>query len=102
MNNQHYQDVEKRLRLVLRELEHQPSVGSSYSADELPFDEEMQQLSEYIETAAEYEVAYETIVMTISKHPYVLSGTGAIALLETGLILGYKTSQKEDSIFDRR
>jgi hypothetical protein len=62
----------------------------------------MRQIQEYIEVAGEYEIAYETIVASISEHPFTLSGTSAIALLEVGLMLGYKTGRTQDKIFDCR
>ena len=102
MKKEHYQEIEKRLLMVLRELEKQAAVGSSYSGRELSFADEMRQLFEYVEVAGEYEIAYETIVVTVSAHPFILSGAGAVALLETGLLLGYKTSRKEDSLFESR
>jgi hypothetical protein len=96
------QELEKRLLVVLAELQGQPAVSSFYSDGELPHDALMRQLSEWIELAGEYEISYESIVATISAYPYVLSGAAAVALLEVGLLLGYKTDRKEDAPFDRR
>lgn len=102
MKNECHQRIEMRLLTVLQELEKQTAIDSSYSGGGLSFVDEMQQLHEYVEVAGEYEIAYETIIATISTHPFVLSGAGAVALLEIGLLLGYKTSRKEDALFDRR
>jgi hypothetical protein len=102
MTRQYDQEIEKRLLAVLRELQGQPTVGTFYSDRQLPFADHMRDLSEYIEVAGEYEIAYESIVSTLSAHPYVLSGAGAVALLEVGLLFGYKTTLKEDALFDRR
>jgi len=102
MKKDHAQEIELRLLIVLRELEAQSSASSSYSPGELSFTDEMRQLSEYVKVAGEYEIAYESIVATLSAHLFVLTGPAAVALLEAGLLLGYKTSRKEDALFDRR
>jgi hypothetical protein len=102
MKKQDQAEIERRLLQVLCELQRQEDVASNYPPGALPFADEMRQIEEYIKLAGEYEIAYETLVATISTHPYILSGKAAISLLEVALILGYKTGRKEDEMFDRR
>jgi hypothetical protein len=102
MVNVRQAEIESRLLCVLNEIEKQRSVSASYPAGVLPFADEMKQIREYIEVAGEYGVAYEILVATIEVFPFTLSGKVAIALLELGLLLGYKTDRTEDSLFDRR
>ena len=94
-------EIESRLLRVLTEIERQENVATSYSANALPFAEEMSQIHEYLESG-EYGLAYEILVATIESHPFNLSGKAAVSLLEVGLRLGYKTGRKEDSLFDTR
>ena len=102
MNKNLMHEVETRLLLVLSELEKQRSMASNYRSDVLPFEDDMKQLHEYVESAGEYEIAYESMVATIQAVPFSLSGKAAIALLELGLLFGYKTDLKGDVLFDRR
>jgi hypothetical protein len=95
-------EIKLRLLRVLAELEKQESVADAYPPSVLPFADEMEQIREWVETAGEYEIAYESIVATIGAYPFVLSGAAAVSLLELGLLLGYKTDRKQDSLFDRR
>ncbi|MBL9169298.1 MAG: hypothetical protein JNN07_16275 [Verrucomicrobiales bacterium] len=68
----------------------------------MTYDEAIRALREYVDEAHEYGVAYEVVVATLEKHSFGLSGRGAVRLLETGLIMGYKTERPEDSEFDLR
>lgn len=95
-------DLEPRLLCVLGDIERQDSVAATYSPDALPFREEMAQIREYIEVAGEYEIAYETLVAALEKHPFVLEAKAVISLLECALLLGFKTSREEDQSFNRR
>jgi len=94
--------LEARLLLVLSELEKQSDVSNSYPPDRLSFADEMKQIHEFIEIAVEYGLAYECLVAVIQFHPFTLSGKAVIALLELGLLFGYKSEMKEDAPFDRR
>lgn len=102
MNTVRRDEVPARLLRILRELEGQPSVATTYAPGKLSFADEMREIREFIELANECELGYEVIVAAIEAHPFVLSGPAAIALLEAGLLLGYKTDRIEDSLFDRR
>jgi hypothetical protein len=84
-------EIETRLLFILHELESQKNVSLTYSENTLSFNDEMKQIHEFIEFANEYGLAYETIVAAIESHPFILSGKAAIALLEVGLLFGYKT-----------
>ena len=88
-----------RLLRVLNELKGQREVSTTFLPEELPFDEAMKQIREFIELAGEYGIAYESLVATIESHPFVLSGKAAISLLEVGLLLGFKTGRDSDQMF---
>lgn len=94
--------VARNLGSVLDEMESQTEVGKLYPPELMSFDEQMEQLRQYIEYAGEYAVAYESIVATLEEIPFVLSGPAAIKLLEVGLLMRYKTGRPEDSEFDNR
>ena len=94
--------IENKLSLIIDELVAQREVGSTYESSELPYDDEMEQLREYVGIANEYGIAYEGIVATLEKHNFVLSGHSAVRLLEVGLLMRYKTERTEDSQFDLR
>ncbi len=94
--------IEERLRLVLTEMREQSNVADHFGGESLSFDEEMEQIREHIEDAGEYGVAYESIVSALEDVPFLLSGKAAVALLEVGLILGYKTEKPSDKLFDSR
>jgi hypothetical protein len=59
-------------------------------------------LDEYINYANEYGIAYESIVAMLETEQLEVSGRAAIALLEVALLLGYKTDQDKDKIYDLR
>jgi len=96
------QQLEPRLLNILNELEKQHSVAASYPANRLSFPDEMKQIREYIEVAGEYGLAYDLIVAELEVYPFVLSGKAAISLLELGLLIGFKSDEEKDVVFDRR
>jgi hypothetical protein len=92
-----------RLRTIITELEQQrDALDPLHSPAELSFDDTIDQLKECVDEAREYEVAYEIIVATLECKPVTISGISAVALLELGLLLRYKTDRAEDSDFDLR
>ena len=93
--------IEERLLKVVGELEVQTAVASSYAAGMLPFADEMARIREFVD-GGEYGLAYELEVATIETHPFVLSAAAAIALLELGLLFGFKTDREKDAAFDKR
>ena len=94
--------IRDRLRFILAELRAQPPVAAHFSPETLSFGELIDQLDEYIEVAGEYGIAYESVVATLEQVPFVLSGKAAVKLLEVGLLLGFKTEDPQDRMFDRR
>lgn len=100
--SEHYEIIESNLLLIINEISRQPEVGSQFPDDQIDFDDYILQLREYIEDAAEYGVAYESIVATLQKYPFFLSGKAAVKLLEVGLLFDYKTDLCEDGKFNRR
>jgi hypothetical protein len=93
-------EVEKRLLRILSEIAQQEKTASGYGPDTLSFADEMEQIREWIDVR-EYGLAYESLVVNIEQSPFVLSGATAIALLEVGLVMGYKTDRDEDAMFRR-
>ena len=55
MKKEFQKEINKRLLLVISDLEKQKSVGSSYSDTVLPFSDEMKQIHEWIEEVNECE-----------------------------------------------
>jgi len=102
MNKEQRDVVESRLIMILKEMDVQAEVAESYSDDVLSFSDEMEQVREFIEVAGEYGLAFELMVVALEAHPFILSGRAAVALLELGLIFGYKTDRIEDERFDLR
>jgi hypothetical protein len=94
MNNEYLEALRQRLDAVLTEMRKQTHLSGHFGEDLLPFDEYMDQLQEYID-AAEFGVAYESMVATLEQIPFALSGKSAIGLVEVALILGYKTEPRK-------
>jgi uncharacterized protein YutD len=94
--------IKKRLRAVLDEMKKQVQLSNHFGGQSLSFDEEMEQIREYIDDAGEFGIAYEVLVANLEQVPFVISGKSAVYLLEVGLLLGYKTDDANDRIYDRR
>ena len=97
-----YSLIEGNLSYILREMREQPEVSNFFSEDEMSYSEQIEQISEWIEDAGEYGLAYETIVCLLEKYPFKVSGGNGVRLLEVGLVFGYKTGLDVDAMFDRR
>lgn len=97
-----YQLIENNLSFVLAELGSQPEVGSFFPPESLSYQEQIDQLSEWVNDAGEYGLVYENVVPMLEAFPFKLSGKAAIKLLEVGLIFGFKTESESDKEFDRR
>ena len=97
-----YQLIESNLSFVLAELGSQPEVASFFPAKSLSYQEQIDQLSEWVDDAGEYGLVYENVVSMLEVFPFKLSGKAAIKLLEVGLIFGFKTESESDKGFDRR
>ena len=94
--------VQSRLMRVLQELQMQPELATHYPDNRLSFQDQMEQIREYVADAGEYGIAYESIVANLEQVPFTLSAEAAVKLLEVGLIMRYKTERPEDQIFDMR
>jgi hypothetical protein len=94
--------VELNLISVLLEIEAQPEVGAMFPSELQSYSDQITQLREYIEDAAEYGIAYESLVSMLEVFPFKISGPTVIKLLEVALLLGFKTDRAEDAQFDRR
>ena len=103
MNDGRFSMIEDRLLTVLGELRAQPEVASAYEAGLLPYAEEIAQIAEFID-AGEYGLAYEYVVTTLERRPFVLRGATAVRLLELALLFRYKTDDPVNarSTFARR
>ena len=97
-----YQLIESNLSFVLAELGSQPEVASLFPPESLSYQEQIDQLSEWVDDAGEYGLVYENVVSVLEVFPFKLSGKAAIKLLEVGLIFGFKTESESDKGFDRR
>lgn len=87
--------IDKRLRLLLAEMESQVHLAERFPAEQLSFNEEMAQIKEFI-NVDEAGLAYECVVANLEQVPFVISGSAAVALLELGLLFKYKTDRPED------
>lgn len=94
--------IEDNLLFILNELIDQPDVATHFPPEILNYDEHMKELHEFIDMAGEYGIAYELIVSLLEDFPFKLTGKAAVKLLETGLMMGFKTEREEDADFDRR
>ena len=100
--NTNHELVKANLSAVWTEVTSQPEVGAKFPTDLQSYSEQMEQIREYIEDAAEYGIAYESLVCLVEEFPFRLSGRAAVKLLETGLLMQFKTERPEDGQFDRR
>jgi hypothetical protein len=90
-----------RLLRIIDEIEVQRDVGATYREGELTHEEVMAQARESV-THNEHGLAYESLVALLETYGYSLSGPGAVALLELGLMFCYKTDREVDREFDHR
>ncbi|MEY3172991.1 MAG: hypothetical protein RLZZ436_904 [Planctomycetota bacterium] len=97
-----HEQIKERLLAVLGEIKQQVQLSSYFGGESLSFDEEMEQIREYLEDAGEFGIAYEVLVANLEQVPFMISGRAAISLLEVALLLGYKTDREQDWIYDRR
>ena len=99
----HSSMIVDRLKQVLDEMRTQQSeVDAHYPPEGLSFPEEVAQMDEFIGPAHEFGAAYECIVANLEAAPFKLSSAAALALLEAGLLMRYKTDREEDVVFDLR
>ena len=92
-----------RLSRVLEEMRTQQSkVAEHYPPDGPSFPDELAQIDEFLGPANEFGPAYECIIANLEAVPFKLSSAAALALLEAGLLMRYKTDREEDGAFDLR
>ena len=94
--------IKRNLAAVLAEVRKQGEIGKQFPPDMQSFAEMIENLSELIEDAREYGIAYETLVATLELFPFVLKGPTVVKLLEVGLLFGFKTGRDEDTQFNIR
>jgi hypothetical protein len=94
--------IKDRLTAVLAEIRVQNDVGRLFPPEVQGFSEQVGQISEWIEDADEYGIAYESLVSMLEEFPFQISGRVAIKLLEVGLLMRFKTERVEDAAFDSR
>jgi hypothetical protein len=101
MNSNHLANVRQRLIMVLNEMQQCADEDEATSRDEFTgfF---ASTIEEWICYANELGIAYESMVCSLEQGPFTLSGKAAVALLEVGLLFGFKTDRPEDQPFDRR
>jgi hypothetical protein len=94
----------ERLSQVLSEMEQQSDVVASHAAGSggQPLDASFLRIWQSIEVSGDWGLAYESIVADLETLPFRLSGKSAIALLEVGLLLQFKTSRDTDHPYDFR
>ena len=97
-----YHFIESNLLFVLDELSTQSEVAVHFPSEMQSYDEQMEQVREYIVDAGEYGIAFEAIVSMLELFPFQLSGQASVKLLEVGLLMGFKTERMHDAKFDKR
>ncbi|MHC9086252.1 hypothetical protein ACYX7E_14670 [Luteimonas sp. RIT-PG2_3] len=83
-------EVETALMLLHREMAGQASVALLVPKELMSFDDQIEQIREWIEDAGEYGIAYQSMVALLESYPFSISGPAAIKLLEVGLSFGFK------------
>lgn len=95
-------EIQRRLQQVLEEIRQQSQLSHLFGGDILSFEEHIEQLTEYLDVAGEYGIAYESMIAMLERAPFLLSSKAAIGLLEVALLFGFKTERPEDQVFDLR
>jgi hypothetical protein len=87
-------DIEEKLGTILAELKTQQDVWELIPQDLLSFDEQMEQLHEWIHEVSEYEIAYELITSLLKSFPFELNGQNKVYLseIEASLIISSSSS----------
>jgi len=78
------------------------ALGANFPMETMSFDEQIQQVSEWLHGVGELSLSYETLVSMLERYPFVMTGRGAVKLLEVGLLLRFKTDLDKDKKFDFR
>lgn len=93
----------EHLSQVLTEMEQQHDAVAPHAGVEglQPLRTTFLQTWEFLE-ANEWSQAYESLVYLLEELPFHLTGRSAVALLEVGLLLQFKTEHETDRDFDFR
>ena len=89
--------IAANLLAVLNEVRRQSDVGTVVPPELQSFQEQVEQIREWIEDAGECGIAYESLVSMLEAFPFQLSGRAAVRLLEAGLAMRFKTERPEDA-----
>lgn len=92
----------QRLGAILGELREQSNLATQHWDSREDFETEMNQIREYIEEAGEFGIAYDVIIANLAQVPFNLSSKSVLGLVEVALVMGYKTEDDCDIVFDRR
>ncbi len=93
-------EITNRLLMVWRAMEQQPEALLPFAKTNENAKEQLRILLSMI-TCNEPALAYDVIIYSIEGGGFVFSGAVALALLELGLLFGYKTNRDIDAIFKR-
>ncbi|SDJ54726.1 hypothetical protein [Pseudomonas abietaniphila] len=94
--------LESNLQMIFNEIKCQGQIGASFPPEMLSFDEQMEQMSEWLFDVGELELFYENLILLLDKYDFRISGSAAIRLLEVGLLMRFKTTLDEDLMFNFR
>jgi hypothetical protein len=94
--------IHENLSSILVEISAQPEIGAMFDPEQLSYDEQLDQIREFIDEAGEYGIAYESVVSILQSYAFILSSSAAVKLLEVGLLMRFKTELPEDGEFDSR
>jgi hypothetical protein len=94
-----YIELEKRILLILQELEDQKRIEEDDSKECLSHKDSIYQIKEFVE-AGEYGIAYMSLVFYFEDYNFNISSFASVKLLELGLLMGFKTDREEDQIYN--
>lgn len=94
-------DIETKLTAIWAEMASQEDLVATLDQYGVHDSEAVQQIGEYITDHAEYEAAYNYMVVVLELVPFKLSGPNVVSLLEVGLTFGFKTDRDEDDQYRR-
>lgn len=94
-----YIEFEKRILLIIQELENQKRIESEDSLKYLSHRDSIYQIKEFVEVG-EYGVAYISLVLYLESYNFKISSIAAVKFLELGLLMGFKTDREEDKIYN--
>lgn len=93
--------ITSKLEAILAEIKGKKDSYEKSNDEEMPYDEQIVQIREYIENR-EYGLAYETIICILEKLDADIPAKISVVLIELALLFRFKTERSEDGIFDIR